>query len=109
MIAEEKTENQWACDRCTFYNSLRSYVCEVCESSRPEGTFGPLASEDLSADSVSVQKTEFGHRGKTVIKDRMENGSKESPLLLGGDIAAKGGSISRLVNKGKTKLAKSAG
>ena len=109
MTSEELTESQWACIRCTFHNSLSTHLCEVCESSRPDEIYRPETNAYSSQNLPSMQKKTCGNEKTGKEEKIMENGSKEAPIQLDNDVAARGSTMSRIVEKDKAKLCKTPG
>ena len=109
MTSEELTESQWACNRCTFHNSLYTQLCEVCEFSRPKEICRPIPNEFSSQNLPPMEKTKFGN--EKIEKDGkiMENGSKEAPIQLDSDVVARGSTVSQLVKSDTTELPKTLG
>lgn len=53
----EVNETEWACDRCTFVNSIKQEYCEMCGSRKQKRQ---RATVDIGIDSL------FGKRRKSI-------------------------------------------
>ena len=67
------SEEIWACSKCTFHNSLRKKMCEMCRAKRPIKTIKPISSilskdikdQNLNTESKNINISPIETRSKT--------------------------------------------